>query len=180
MKQIFNVPNTVTLSGFGFIAFYLLAAWYDQLFWAMFWLFWAGFSDLADGYLAKKTGDITILGAILDPIRDRVLFLAIVWHLVMLKGLTLLLCWQFSLILIFEALIIVVNSIWFQTVERVVVHILGKTRQLVNVVFFVVLILNSELETVQLFKRHIQNLFLIPAGFSFLALLSYAIRWGES
>lgn len=180
MRTLFNIPNSVTLSGFGFIALYLLAAWQQHLPWALFWLFWAGFSDLADGYLAKRTGEITVLGAIIDPLRDRVLFLAIVWHLVMLKGFSIVLCWQFSLILICEALIVVVNCVWFRTVERVVVHVLGKTRQLVNVLFFVLLIILIDWEGVSLFKKQIQSLFLIPAGFSFLALLSYAIRWGES
>lgn len=177
LRYIFNPANNVTLLGFVFVGLYVLAAWKQQLILALAWLFLAGLSDLADGHLAKKTGNITLLGAILDPLRDRVLFVALIWHLVLLKGLGLVLCWQFYLILIFEAGIVLVNSIWFQTTERVTVHFLGKTRQLVNVLFFVLLIIVLALDLKPVPAQQIKNLFLIPAGFSLLALMSYATKW---
>ncbi|MCF8038872.1 MAG: CDP-alcohol phosphatidyltransferase family protein [Desulfohalobiaceae bacterium] len=177
VRDLFNPPNCVTLSGFGFIFLYVLAAGNQQLGFALACLFLAGFSDVADGYLAKKTGNITVLGAILDPLRDRVLFLALIWHLILLQGLSLLLCWQFFLILIFEALIVLVNIVWFRIHERIFVHVLGKTRQLVNVLFFVALVVGLSLDMMPITTQQIKAMFLIPAGFSLLALMSYAARW---
>ncbi|MFW6054476.1 MAG: CDP-alcohol phosphatidyltransferase family protein, partial [Thermodesulfobacteriota bacterium] len=163
VRDLFNPPNCVTLSGFGFIALYILAARSQQLFFALACLFLAGVSDVVDGYLAKKTGNITVLGAILDPLRDRVLFLSLIWHVVLLKGFALVLCWQFLLILFFEALIVLVNIVWFRTKERIFVHVLGKTRQLVNVLFFVGLIMVIALDVAPLSEEQIKTFFLIPA-----------------
>ena len=72
-----NIPNTLT---FARIVSVPLLVWLiiDQSFFAAFIVFMlAGISDAADGYLAKRYGWQTELGAYLDPIADKALLVAI-------------------------------------------------------------------------------------------------------
>ncbi len=72
-----NIPNTLTL---GRILLVPLLVWLiiDQKMLAAFLLFMAaGLSDAADGYLAKRYGWHTELGAYLDPIADKALLVTI-------------------------------------------------------------------------------------------------------
>ena len=72
-----NIPNTLTLARLVSVP---LLVWLiiDQSFFAAFVVFMlAGFSDAADGYLAKRYGWHTELGAYLDPIADKALLVAI-------------------------------------------------------------------------------------------------------
>lgn len=72
-----NIPNTLT---FARIVSVPLLIWLiiDQDFYAAFVVFMlAGISDAADGYLAKRYGWRTELGAYLDPIADKALLVAI-------------------------------------------------------------------------------------------------------
>ena len=72
-----NIPNTLTL---GRILLVPLLVWLiiDQKMFAAFLLFMAaGISDAADGYLAKRYGWHTELGAYLDPIADKALLVTI-------------------------------------------------------------------------------------------------------
>lgn len=70
-----GLPNYITLSRFFFIpgiAYSYLRGEYGL---ALFFLFIAGFSDLLDGFLARRLKQRSKLGAILDPAADKVLML---------------------------------------------------------------------------------------------------------
>jgi cardiolipin synthase len=72
-----NIPNTLTLARIFAVP---LLVWLiiDQEMFAAFLLFMlAGLSDGADGYLAKRFGWHTELGAYLDPIADKALLVSI-------------------------------------------------------------------------------------------------------
>jgi cardiolipin synthase (CMP-forming) len=75
--MLVNIPNSITL---GRIVLVPLVVWLiiDQEMLAAFVLFMlAGFSDAADGFLAKRYGWHTELGAYLDPIADKALLVSI-------------------------------------------------------------------------------------------------------
>lgn len=61
--RLFSIPA---------IAYYYLLGRFDIALWL---LLFAGFSDLLDGYLARRLGQRTKLGAILDPLADKSLML---------------------------------------------------------------------------------------------------------
>ena len=74
--MVFNVPNALT--GFRILAiplvavvFYLPFEWARPVSGLLFAL--AGISDLLDGYLARKLGQITPFGAFLDPVADKLI-----------------------------------------------------------------------------------------------------------
>ncbi|HZS82073.1 MAG TPA: CDP-alcohol phosphatidyltransferase family protein [Stellaceae bacterium] len=72
-----NLPNLITL---GRLLLVPLAIWLILAgdFAAAFWTFVvAGVSDAADGFIAKKFGMTTELGALLDPVADKVLLVSV-------------------------------------------------------------------------------------------------------
>jgi cardiolipin synthase len=72
-----NIPNALTL---GRIVLVPLLVWLiidHEMFTAFLVFMLAGFSDAADGYLAKRFGWHTELGAYLDPIADKALLVTV-------------------------------------------------------------------------------------------------------
>lgn len=74
--QILNLPNKITLGRIALVPLVLvLMAFGTKLscLFAAFFFGLAAFSDLIDGYLARKANQITNLGKFLDPLADKVL-----------------------------------------------------------------------------------------------------------
>jgi len=72
-----NLPNLISLARLMAVPFavYLIL---HQAYTAAFWLFVAaGVSDAIDGYLAKRLGQSSTLGAYLDPLADKALLVAV-------------------------------------------------------------------------------------------------------
>ena len=67
------IPNAISLLRIALVAPILMLILHGSFVWALalFWL--AGFSDGVDGYLAKRFDWHTRLGALLDPIADKLL-----------------------------------------------------------------------------------------------------------
>ena len=80
-----NIPNTITSFRIVLIpvfiaAFYLPHSWAAALATFIFWL--AAITDWFDGYLARKLGQQSHLGAILDPLADKLMVVVVLILLV--------------------------------------------------------------------------------------------------
>lgn len=76
-----NVPNIITVSRFFFIplfwiTFFSGSAYANLL--AFIVLLLAGFSDMLDGYLARKTDQVTEMGKLLDPLADKLMMITVI------------------------------------------------------------------------------------------------------
>lgn len=71
-----HIPNLITLFRFLLVPPVVYALLQDRLGLALVLFFIAGFSDALDGYLAKRYGWSSRLGALMDPLADKLLLVS--------------------------------------------------------------------------------------------------------
>jgi cardiolipin synthase len=86
-----NIPNFITLIRFFLIPLYLIV-FFSELqhsnLYAFLILLLAGLSDMLDGYLARKNGQITELGKLIDPLADKLMMIAVMFSFVIDQRIT--------------------------------------------------------------------------------------------
>ena len=80
-----QIPNIITVIRILSIAPICWLLWQEAYEWALTLLVLAGLSDALDGFLARRYGWLTRLGAMLDPVADK-LFVVAVFIVFGLKG----------------------------------------------------------------------------------------------
>jgi cardiolipin synthase len=112
--RIWTVPNQITLLRLGFLPFFLILVLYEQYQWALFVLVFVAMTDAIDGYLARRLGQKSALGAYLDPIADKLLLSSSFVVLAMEKKigwwLTMMVLSRDVLLLVVAAVILVVQG----------------------------------------------------------------------
>lgn len=109
--RVWTVPNQITFLRLGFIPLFIILIDYERYGWALIVLIVAGLTDGIDGLLARRLNQKSSLGAILDPIADKLL-LSSSFFILALKGkihwwLTILVLSRDLLLLITAAVIII-------------------------------------------------------------------------
>lgn len=84
-SRIFTVPNQLSFLRLGFLPFFIIFILYGKYGWALGVLIVAALTDGLDGLLARKLDQRTTLGALLDPIADKLL-LSSSFFVLALKG----------------------------------------------------------------------------------------------
>lgn len=70
-RDLFNVPNSISLVRLALIPLFVWLVVIDEFTWAGLLLGVIGSTDWVDGYLARRLGQVTEIGKMLDPIADR-------------------------------------------------------------------------------------------------------------
>jgi cardiolipin synthase len=113
-SRILTVPNQLSFLRLGFLPFFIILILYGRYAWALGVLIVAGITDGLDGLLARRLNQRTTLGALLDPIADKLL-LSSSFFVLALQGklhwwLTILVLSRDVLILTTAAVIILVSG----------------------------------------------------------------------
>ncbi len=75
-EKFWNLPNTITVVRVGVVPILLLLLWFRDPSSSVFigWCFTiVGFSDLLDGWLARRGQQVTRIGKLLDPLADKLI-----------------------------------------------------------------------------------------------------------
>ena len=75
-EKFWNLPNTITVVRVGVVPILLLLPWFPDRSSSLFigWCFTiAAFSDLLDGWLARRGQQVTRIGKLLDPLADKLI-----------------------------------------------------------------------------------------------------------
>ncbi len=72
-EPVFTVANQLTMLRMALVPAFVLLALAREFTWALVVFAVAGLTDALDGYVARHAGQITRLGAMLDPIADKLL-----------------------------------------------------------------------------------------------------------
>ena len=78
-STLLQAPNLLTLGRVAVVPFFVAAFWLPEptRYWAAFGLFaLAGITDWLDGWLARRSGQVSDFGRFLDPIADKILVAA--------------------------------------------------------------------------------------------------------
>lgn len=82
-EAVFTVANVLTVLRMGMTPFLVILVLQGQFVWALVVFVTAGLTDLLDGLIARRTAQLTRLGAVLDPIADKLLlsssFIVLTW-----------------------------------------------------------------------------------------------------
>jgi cardiolipin synthase len=76
-----NLPNLITVGRFFFIPlflFFFFSHYSHANLLSFLVLSFAGLGDILDGYLARKRGEITEIGKLLDPLADKLLLITVI------------------------------------------------------------------------------------------------------
>ena len=124
LKNLWNVPNVVSLIRLALIPIFVWLVVVEEYGWAGVQLGVIGATDWVDGYLARRLGQVTEVGKFLDPLADRIaVIIAVIAGLI--TGV--LPAWFAWLLIIREALIGVGAIIgWRNGVTQLDVRWLGK------------------------------------------------------
>ena len=124
-RRVFTVPNLLSAIRILLIpAFILLLVEEDTRFWGFLLLGAVVSTDWVDGYIARRTGQVTELGKLLDPLADR---LAMAAALITFVALDLFPFWAAAVILVRDA-VVLVAAIWLAVTRgpRIDVRPIGK------------------------------------------------------
>lgn len=80
-ERIINVPNAITSIGILSVIVYIFGYLSGNIYLTLAMLLLAGASDVLDGWLARLLNQETLVGRLLDKLRDTMLFLAIAGNL---------------------------------------------------------------------------------------------------
>lgn len=111
--RVLTVPNLISfarLAGIGLFLYLFLAA--DEPGWAVVVLAVAGASDWVDGYLARRLGQVSRLGELLDPLVDRLYIIAILLAFTIRDVVP----WQFTVILLARDVMLLATLPAFQRI----------------------------------------------------------------
>lgn len=175
--RVWTWPNLITairLAGIPVFCYLLLATDYHVA--AVIVLAAGGGTDWVDGFLARRLGQESRLGRMLDPIADRLYILIAVAVLTILA----ILPWQFTAALLLREVVMffTVLALRLRGYAPLQVHFVGKTATFIVFMSFPVLVLAGMSESVQDWAR--------PAGWALawwgivLYWLSAAIYIGQS
>ncbi|WP_336787393.1 CDP-alcohol phosphatidyltransferase family protein [Paenibacillus sp. MMO-177] len=78
-----NLPNFLTSLRFAMIPVYVAIFAQGHMIYAFLVVVAAGLTDILDGYIARRTGQVTTVGQMLDPLADKLMFISVILSLLL-------------------------------------------------------------------------------------------------
>ena len=178
-----NIPNSLTLIRIILIpvfvvVFYLPYKWAHILAAAIFTL--AAVTDLLDGYLARKLGQTSKLGAFLDPVADK-LMVAVVLVLLVQENPTMWLALPAAVIIGREITVSALRE-WMAELgarRKVAVSFFGKFKTVVQMIALILLIYRDPIYSLPVYKTGLVALY-IAALLTLWSMLQYLyLAWPD-
>lgn len=146
-----NLPNLLTLFRFVLIPVYFILFFSDlpgRIYWALSIVLFAGLTDVIDGYLARRNGQVTQLGIMLDPLADKCMLLAVFLSLLLSHKISI---WA-ALAIFFREIVMIIGSAFFhfRGKKTVPANVLGKVTTILFYFTLVFLMLDVPLAQILL------------------------------
>lgn len=135
-----NLPNVLTLSRFALIPLFLILYLNGNSVAAVFIVLLSGLTDILDGYIARRSGKITLTGMMLDPLADKLMMLSIVTAL-LIKGV---IPWSAVAVMAVREVGMIASSAFFhfRGLKTVPANFIGKATTVINYAAIFMLLLS--------------------------------------
>lgn len=133
----FNIPNILTFSRIIFVPIFIWITPQSHILGIIIFLI-ASLTDFLDGYLARKSRQITKLGIILDPIADKILIIS---ALILLVDMVRISAWIAIVIIAREFIITVIRLIGLSKNIIIPAEKYGKLKVITQIVAVILLLL---------------------------------------
>lgn len=107
-KEYFNVPNILSMIRLLLVPVYWVLFFTVSIWWAMAIFLLAFFTDMLDGYIARKFNMITSLGKILDPFADKIMQMSAILSVVLAGALH----WSFAVFVIVKEIAMIIGGMY--------------------------------------------------------------------
>ena len=178
-----NIPNSLTLLRILLIpvfvvVFYLPFMWHHQI--AAFLFTLAAVTDLLDGYFARRLGQISKLGAFLDPVADK-LMVAIVLVLLVQQYPSIWLALPAAVIIGREVTVSALRE-WMAELgarRKVAVSLLGKVKTVTQMIALILLIYHNDVLILPVYAIGMVSLY-VAALLTLWSMVQYLyVAWPE-
>lgn len=149
-----NVPNMITMLRIGLVPLFIIAFFFsgqNAITYSVSIFIFAGITDVADGYIARKYNLITKFGQVMDPLADKLMQVAVIGCFTMKRFLPL---WVLIVVVIKELFMIIGSLFLYKKKDKVIIPA-NKYGKISTIIFYVAILLVAyELEyamTVMLF-----------------------------
>lgn len=142
-----NLPTVLTLSRIVIIPVFISTVYQHPVFGAFIFSI-ASITDFLDGYLARRSGEITKFGIILDPIADKFLVIS---ALIMLVDIERLPAWIAIIIIVREFLVTGLRVVALSKNIVIPAELGGKIKTTLQVIAILCLILNATLFDIDIY-----------------------------
>jgi CDP-diacylglycerol--glycerol-3-phosphate 3-phosphatidyltransferase len=169
-----NLPTLLTLSRIVLIPVFIFTVYLHPVFGAIIFTI-ASLTDFLDGYFARRSGDITKFGIILDPIADKFLVIS---ALIVLVDMERLAAWIAITIVVREVLVTGLRAVALSKDIVIAAEIGGKIKTTLQVIAIICLILKNSLFGIDLYDI---GIVLIWASLvlSIISGVQYTISFGK-
>jgi cardiolipin synthase len=135
-----NVPNWITMTRFVFIPLFLVLYANNQSVAALVVVLMAGVTDFLDGYIARRSGQVTVTGIMLDPLADKLMMLAIVIAMVVGGEIS----WSAAAVMAFREVGMIAGTAFFhfRGLKTLPANMLGKATTVVYYAAIMLLLLD--------------------------------------
>ena len=142
---MWNIPNSLTAFRIVLVPILvavLLTEIPDREFWGLGIFLLATLTDYFDGFIARRTGAVTVVGSMLDPIADKLLISAAFISLVELE---LAPAWMVTIIVGREFAVTALRTIALEQGLPIAANYWGKAKMVAQVIAVAILILGNQL-----------------------------------
>jgi CDP-diacylglycerol--glycerol-3-phosphate 3-phosphatidyltransferase len=169
-----NLPTLLTLSRIVLIPVFVFSVYLHPIFGALVFSI-ASLTDFLDGYFARRSGDITTFGIILDPIADKFLVIS---ALIVLVDMERLAAWIAIIIIVREFLVTGLRVVALSKDIVIPAELGGKIKTGVQIAAVLCLILNRSLFNINLYDIGIVLIWLALV-LSIVSGVKYTISFGK-
>jgi CDP-diacylglycerol--glycerol-3-phosphate 3-phosphatidyltransferase len=175
-KISFNLPTILTLSRIVVIPFFLWVTPTHPI-WGAIIFSLASITDSLDGYLARRSGQVTDFGIIMDPIADKFLVISALILLVSLESLSV---WLAVTVIVREFSITALRAVALSKNIVIKAEMGGKVKTVFQIIGIICLILQDYLYGIDLYLLGL-IVFWISVVLAIVSGVQYAVRfWRES